>query len=140
MQYQELYSSLQKQMLKNIEFRLNFWNELMDKNPHIEKLQTEGVNISNNLEVVTRTFHQINQLDPDNIKVNLIYGKFQEVILNNEQDGLGYIDKAVYLKKQSGYDQYLEDSDAQLYNLNCSNAIVTMSGNLNSLGIVLSAN
>ncbi|KAJ3123747.1 hypothetical protein HK100_011499 [Physocladia obscura] len=145
---------------------VQFWSELMKRNPSFQKLQTHGASISTAVSLAQMHFSSLIKLSPNNPLVFRLYGKFLMNNLNDKRSGQILIDHADELEEDQerediGKDEESEhESDAG----NCSslgsdlaaeenfstrpsvnlfsedNGVITISGEPQNLGQIVTAN
>lgn len=79
-------------------------------------------------------------MNPNHIKCLEIYGNFLKEIVNDEQEGVRVIEKAEYVSKSNQANKQFVDTEKIKYGENSNTCIITVSGNLNSVGIVTNSN
>ncbi|EAR83935.1 PAS domain S-box protein (macronuclear) [Tetrahymena thermophila SB210] len=125
---------------KSVSFHLEFWNKLLEEQPDIQKLLQLGSKITNTVENTSDLFEQLQEMNPNHIKCLEIYGNFLKEIVNDEQEGVRVIEKAEYVSKSNQANKQFVDTEKIKYGENSNTCIITVSGNLNSVGIVTNSN
>lgn len=138
--FQNRFVEFQSSIDRSVLFHLDFWRELLEDNPDIQKLQSLGSKITNNVEHTNDQFKKLNDMNPNNIKCLQIYGNFLKDIVNDEQEGVRILEKADYVDKSSMVNKQFIDNDRLKYGENSNTCIATCSGNFNSMGLVLNIN
>lgn len=72
---------------KSVNLHLEFWRELLEENPDIQKLQQLGSKITNTVENTNDLFKRLNDMNPNHIKCLEIYGNFLRDIVNDDVEG-----------------------------------------------------
>ena len=139
-QFQNSFVLFQSSLEKSVELHLEFWRELLEESPDIQKLQGLGSKITNNVEIAAEQFKKLNEMNPNHIKCLLIYGNFLKDIVNDELEGQRILEKADYVDKSSNVNKQFIDIDRLKYGENSNTCIVTVSCNFSTMGNVISAN
>jgi len=79
-------------------------------------------------------------MNPNNIKCLTIYGNYLKDIVNDNQEGARLLEKADYVERSNQANKQLIDQEKQKYGENSNTTIVTISGNLNQIGIITNTN
>ena len=138
--FQNRFVEFQSAIEKSVLFHLDFWRELLEENPDIQKLQGLGSKITNNVEVTSEMFKKLNEMNPNNIKCLQIYGNFLKDIVNDDTEGQRILEKAEYVDKSSMVNKQFIDNERLKYGENSNTCIATCSGNFNTMGVVLNIN
>jgi hypothetical protein len=72
---------------KSVNLHLEFWRELLEENPDIQKLQSLGSKITNTVEGTSDLYKKLNDMNPNHIKCLEIYGNFLKDIVNDDAEG-----------------------------------------------------
>jgi PAS domain S-box-containing protein len=123
-----------------VESHLDFWRELLENNPEIQKLQTLGSYITKSLEAAERQYERLCAINPNHVKMLKIYGNFLKEVVHDENEGQRILDKAEQVDKSSAANRQFVDDDKLKYGDNANPSIVTCSGNFTAMGTVLNAN
>lgn len=91
--FQNKFVQFQYAIEKSVDLHLDFWRELLEDNPDIQKLQTLGSKITNTVESTGVQFKKLNELNPNNIKMLQIYGNFLKDIVNDDLEGQRILEK-----------------------------------------------
>lgn len=151
-----------KSIETSVSLHLEFWRELLEDAPDIEKLQVVGGRLSKSIEHAKHFFKMLCFIRQSNIRALLIFGNFlKEVrtlpppstfsvhlhhvmqVVNDEAEAVEYLDKAVYVSKSEVMNkQQTEEggSEAEKYSENSNTGILTMSANIGSLFYVQNTN
>ena len=78
---------------KSVNLYLEFWIELLEDNPDINKLQNLGSKITFNIEKTAEMFKILNDSNQNHIRCLDIYGNFIKNIINDDNEGQKYLDK-----------------------------------------------
>ena len=125
---------------KSVNLHLEFWRELLEENPDIQKLQSLGSKITNSVQQTNQRFKILNEMNPNHINCLEIYGYFLKEIFNDDVEGQRILDKADYILKSTFINKQFVDKDRQKYGENSNTCIVTISGNYNSIGSIINVN
>jgi GTP1/Obg family GTP-binding protein len=82
--YNAKYALFEKQMNESVNLHIDFWNELLDKTPDINKLHNFGNQILNINKKLEDTYKVLNNLDSNNIRCSEIYATYMKEIRNDE--------------------------------------------------------
>lgn len=119
---------------------LEFWRELLEENPDIQKLQNLGSKITNTVENTNELFKKLTEMNPNHIKCLEIYGNFLKEIVNDDIEGQRILEKADYVSKSAQVNKQFIDNERLKYGENSNTCIITVSGNYNSIGTVTNSN
>ena len=86
---------------KSVTLHMEFWRELLEENPDIQKLQSLGSKITNTVESTNDFFKVLNDMNPNHIKCLQIYGKFLKEIVNDDVEGQRILEKSDYISKST---------------------------------------
>ncbi|KAM3130308.1 hypothetical protein pb186bvf_017604 [Paramecium bursaria] len=125
---------------KSVTLHMEFWRELLEENPDIQKLQSLGSKITNTVESTNDFFKVLNDMNPNHIKCLQIYGKFLKEIVNDDVEGQRILEKSDYISKSTAQNKLGLDQDRLKYGENSNTCIITCSGNYNNIGIVTNTN
>lgn len=67
---------------------VDFWNELLETNLNIQKLESCGAIIANQKEVVKDYFHEMQELNSNNAHIMILYGQFLAWVCNEDFQNL----------------------------------------------------
>ena len=138
--FQNSFVEFQSDIEKSVNLYLSFWRELLETSPDIQKLQSLGSRITNQVEATNTQFRKLSEMNPNHIKCLQIYGNFLKDIVNDYQEGQKILEKADYIDKSSMVNKQLVHSDVVKYGENSNTCIITCSGNLNEIGLVMNCN
>ena len=91
--FQNKFVEFQSSIEKSVNLHLEFWRELLEESPDIQKLQLHGSKITNNVEITTEQFKKLNEINPNHLKCLHIYGNFLKDIVNDDIEGQKILDK-----------------------------------------------
>ena len=120
-----------------VEAHLDFWRELLENNPEIQKLQTLGSHITKSLEEADRQYKSLCAINPNHLKMLKIYGNFLKDVVNDESESQRIMEKAEQIDKSSAVNRQFVDDDKLKYGDNSNPCIITVSGNFSTMGIGL---
>eukprot|EP00331_Platyophrya_macrostoma_P019490 CAMPEP_0176470080 /NCGR_PEP_ID=MMETSP0127-20121128/40245_1 /TAXON_ID=938130 /ORGANISM="Platyophrya macrostoma, Strain WH" /LENGTH=784 /DNA_ID=CAMNT_0017864311 /DNA_START=1009 /DNA_END=3359 /DNA_ORIENTATION=- len=138
--FQNKFVLFQNFIEKAVNYHLDFWRELLEDSPDIQKLQNLGSKITNQVEVTRTQFKVLNEMNPNHIKCLQIYGNFLKDIVNDDQEGQRILEKAEYVDKNAMMSKQFVDNDRLKYGENSNTCIITVSGNYNEMGIIKNCN
>ncbi len=72
---------------------VEFWRELFEENPDIQKLQNLGGKINTILENIKKIYSELHVLNPNNIVLLETYGNFLKDIVNDANEGKKFIER-----------------------------------------------
>jgi PAS domain S-box-containing protein len=124
---------------KAVRLHYEFWTELTEDNPNIEKLETLGSNIIRTVEEAKRLFEVLNEINPNHYKCLDLFGRFLKDISNDDTNGQRIIERAEKLQKTSGVRQIIEDQIIK-FEENSDLCIITISGNHREIGTITNSN
>jgi len=82
--YNNKYANFEYLIKKAVDLHIDFWNELMEKIPDVNKLLTYGHNIYNYMEDISNLFKELCELDNHDTKCLKIYAEFLKQVSNDE--------------------------------------------------------
>ena len=138
--FQNKFVDFQAAVENAVDLHLEFWRELLENNPDIQKLQSLGSKITHSLEETSAEFIKLNDINPNHIKMLQIYGNYLKDIVNDEVEGQRTLEKAEYVDKSAAVNKQFVDNDHLKYGENSNTCIFTVSGNLSSIGTIKNVN
>lgn len=69
-----------KSIERSVNLHLEFWRELLEESPDIEKLQIVGSRITNTIEDAKHSFKSLSLIRQNNIRSLLIFGNFMKEV------------------------------------------------------------
>ncbi|ORY50478.1 hypothetical protein BCR33DRAFT_846941 [Rhizoclosmatium globosum] len=99
---------------------VQFWSELMKRNPSFHKLQSHGAAISTAVSLAQTHFTTLLKLSPDSPAVYRMYGRFLINALNDKKNGQDLLDHADEIEEEAERDNdedYDDDDDGQCSSL-----------------------
>ena len=138
--FQNKFVDFQAAVENDVDLHLEFWRELLENNPDIQKLQSLGAKITHSFEQTSGEFKKLNDINPNHIKMLQIYGNYLKDIVNDDVEGQRTLEKAEYVDKSSAVNKQFIDNDHLKYGENSNTCILTVSGNLANLGIIKNVN
>lgn len=126
---------------KSAMLHMEFWSQLSEDNPDLNKLNDFGVKIHNSVNSVEDHWAKLQKISPNMPKSMKLYGKFLTEIINDRETGEEYLDRARNLininsKKKSTAIHLTGNEDIS----DNSTPTVFVSGDLEKLGIVTGVN
>ncbi|KAJ3240839.1 hypothetical protein HDU81_002692 [Chytriomyces hyalinus] len=135
---------------------VQFWSELMKKNPSIHKLESYGSAITTAITVAQQSFIALIKISPNSPNIFRMYGSFVINILDDSKRGQDLLDHAEELEEEAqregGYTRNNDDEDGddrmqenvpratEMDMFSDENGLITISGETNNLCEVLQAN
>ncbi|EGR33302.1 PAS domain S-box family protein [Ichthyophthirius multifiliis] len=138
--FQKEFINFQHLIARSVQLHLDFWRELLEENPEIQKIQQTGQQITQTVEQVNEKFQKLKEIYSQHIKCLEIYGNFLKNIVNDNQEGDKILDNVNYAKNSQNINKQFVDSDKLKYGENSSTSIITCSSNYNQIGIVTNVN
>jgi len=124
----------------SVELHLDFWRELLENNPEIQKLQSLGSMITRSVEETNRHYQILAGINPNQVKMLKTYGNFLKDIVNDEAEAAKILERAEYNDRTAVVNKQFLDNDRLKYGENSNTCIITISGALKNMGIVTNAN
>ncbi|MDR3547186.1 MAG: PAS domain S-box protein, partial [Candidatus Pacebacteria bacterium] len=119
---------------------LEFWRLLLSLNLRIDRMYELGGKISTSFKQVHGYFNSIIDIFPDHVKTYLMYSLFLHDVANSEIEAEEYQDKANQILKSIDSSKRQTYAMENAFSVNRETAIFIISGELDTLGIVLNAN
>jgi len=137
LKFQKVCNGFQKLLAHSTNVVISFWSLLETPKINVRELYRKGQKITIMLKYVNDLFKKVVELNPDYPYTYFYYGRFTYAVLNSENLGTDWIERGRDILKQQ------QESRAK-YKENISKstdtAIIVISGSLDTLGIVQSAN
>jgi PAS domain S-box-containing protein len=124
----------------SVELHLDFWRELLENTPEIQKLQTLGSMITRSVEETNKHFKILTTINPNQVKMLKTFGNFLKDIVNDESEAAKILEKAEYNDRTAVVNKQFLDNDRLKYGENSNTCIITISGALKTLGIISNTN
>jgi len=124
----------------SVELHLDFWRELLENNPEIQKLQSLGSMITRSVEETNKHFKILTSINPNQVKMLKTFGNFLKDIVNDEAEAAKILEKAEYNDRTAVVNKQFLDNDRLKYGENSNTCIITISGALKSMGIITNTN
>lgn len=99
--FQNRFVEFQQLLASSVNLHLDFWRELLEETPDIQKLQSLGSKITNTVEFTRDQFKKLMDMNPNHIKCLEIYGNFLKEVVNDETEGNKILEKAEYVSKSA---------------------------------------
>lgn len=125
---------------KSVYLHLDFWKELLEENPEIQKIENMGSKITQTVEQVREQFYKLREIYSNHIKCLEIYGYFLKDIVNDDIEGEKILDNVKYAKNSQSINKQFVDQDRLKYGENSNTAILTVSGNYGEIGVITNLN
>ena len=94
--FQNKFVGFQTVIEKSVNLHLEFWRELYEENPDIQKLQNLGSKITNTVEETADIFKKLNEMNPNHVRCLDIYGNYLKEIVNDDVEGQRILEKFNY--------------------------------------------
>lgn len=91
--FQDRLFAFKLQLRAAVELYLDFWRELQEHNPDVQKLHDLGSRLTNVLEQVAEEFKSLIGIYPNHLKLIQLYGHFLRDIINDDSEGQRLIDR-----------------------------------------------
>ena len=92
-EFQNKLAIFQNAIENSVNLHLDFWRELLEENPDIQKLQKLGSKITNTVEKNGELFQKLNGMNSNHIKSLEVYGNFLKEIVNDDGEGQRLLEK-----------------------------------------------
>lgn len=76
-----------------VNFHLEFWRELMEESPDIQKLHGLGTSITSSLEITSNVYTKLYEINPTQIRLLETYSCFLRDIVNDEIESPKILEK-----------------------------------------------
>ena len=119
-------------------YYIEFWNELSEKQPDILKLNNIGSLITQENENCAAMFLELSTLQPTNIKIMKVYGYYHKLIGNNETASQKALEKLMINEKMMNSEDI--DLDQKRFGSNAASCVFNLSMNYNELGKINNVN
>jgi len=139
-QFQDQYVTLQSEIHKAVNQQLEFWRELEQINPNVQKLLSLGSKITAQADIVKTQYSKLHEINSNNLKMLNMYGNFLKDIMNETFESQRILEKASYIAGTINMNKKYVDNERFKYSENSNTCIITCSANINDLGIILNAN
>lgn len=137
---QNKFTQFQRDVDLAVNLHVDFWHELMEEAPETSKMQRLGRNITARIESCQLFFDQLMDLNPNHLRALVIYGNFLKDVVSQEKKGQKMLEKANFIGKSSLVNKHISEDKRFKYGENAKTAILTISGNPETLGIVVNSN
>jgi len=91
--FQEKFVSVQGEIGKAVNMQLDFWRELEQTTPNVQKLLFLGSKITIQADVVKTAYKKLLEINGNNIKMLQMYGNFLKDIMNDNFEAQRVIEK-----------------------------------------------
>lgn len=137
-EFKNTYSNFQICIDKTVRLQIEFWNELIEENPDIQKLINLASALTMRFEELEKMFSDLSAYDLNSNKYLELYSRFLKEIIHDEFESKRISEKLDLMSKNRGnvHDPHEDKNDNFGDNNNC--LIVTVSGNKENLGTILS--
>jgi len=131
----------QSNIEKSAMLHMEFWSQLSEDNPDLNKLNEFGVKIHSSVNSVEDIWAKLQKISPNMPKSMKLFGKFLTEIINDKEAGEEYLDKArnvlnINSKKKNNAINLTGNEDIS----DNSTPTIFVSGDLEKLGIITSVN
>lgn len=119
---------------------IQFWNLLLSAEIKIENVYDLGCQITSFLKSIHETFNSIVSIFPNHIKTFSTYAFFLKNVTNSEMESEEYSEKVAQIRRnhEIGKKEIYENNSG--FSINGDTAIILISGNIETLGVILNAN
>ncbi|CAD8114609.1 unnamed protein product [Paramecium primaurelia] len=136
--FQKYYGQFQNLLEESVKRHYEFWCELQENNPDIQKLFTLGSQITQSVEDVKELYDKLIEINPNHINTLRIFGQFQNEVINADNLGLRILEKATQI--ENAQLAYSNETQTEKYGENSNTCIMTCSAETKSLGLIQSCN
>lgn len=91
--FQERFVALQGEIGKAVNLQLDFWRELEQSNPNVQKLLSLGSKITVQADTVKTAYSKLYEINSNHIKMLQMYGNFLADVLNDKFEAQRIIEK-----------------------------------------------
>ncbi|KAJ3399277.1 hypothetical protein HDV05_001886, partial [Chytridiales sp. JEL 0842] len=129
---------------------VQFWAELLKRNPSFHRLQMHGAAISSAVSLAQTNYMNLMKLSPEAPHVYRLYGTFLMNVLNDTKQGQDLIDHADEMEEEQREqndaiedDEEFEAAQARTSMMDLfsdDNGLITISGELSNLGVITNVN
>jgi len=119
---------------------MQFWGLLLSTHLKIDRMYSLGGQISSLMKNAHNSFNELIKIFPDHIKTYISYSEFLRDAVNSEVESDEYQDKAVQIKRNLDLGNRQAYSDDGTFSINKETGIVMISGNFETLGLIINVN
>jgi PAS domain S-box-containing protein len=130
-------SNFQLNIDKAVKLQIDFWNELLDENPNIQKLISIASILTKKFEELGKLFQLLNSYEINNTDYMKLYSTFLQEIIHDEFESKRINEKIELMSKNRGGNGDLLDGMGESFGQNSKCLIITVSGNEDTLGEVV---
>ncbi|EGR31396.1 PAS domain S-box family protein [Ichthyophthirius multifiliis] len=138
--FQKKFFEFQAYINESVQLHLDFWRQLLEENPEIQKIEQMGSTITTTVDNLQSLYLELKLIYPNHIKSQEIYGNFLKDIVNDTIEAEKILDSVKYTRNSYSMTRTFQDADKLKYGENSNAAIITVSGNYNQMGIVQNVN
>jgi PAS domain S-box-containing protein len=131
------FSNFQINIDKAVKLQIDFWNELIDDSPNIQKLISLASILTRKFEVLEKIFQVLSSYEINNSDYLKLYSTFLQEIIHDEFESKRINEKLELMSKNRGGNIDLHDDRGDAYGESSKCLIITVSGNEDTLGEVL---
>ncbi|CAK68406.1 unnamed protein product (macronuclear) [Paramecium tetraurelia] len=136
--FQKYYGQFQNLLEESVKRHYEFWCELQENNPDIQKLFNLGGQITQSVEDVKDLYDKLMEINPNHINTLRIFGQFQNEVINADSLGIRILEKATQI--ENAQQAYSNETQTEKYGENSNTCIMTCSAETKSLGLIQSCN
>lgn len=137
-EFKNAYSNFQIDMDKAVRLQLDFWSELIDENPDIQKLISIASILTKQFEDLETLFNVLCTYEVSSPEYLKLYCLFLKQIIHDEFETKRVQEKLELMQTSRGGLHDTHDERNEVVDETASGLIITISGNRDSLGKVLS--
>ncbi|KRX00126.1 hypothetical protein PPERSA_10625 [Pseudocohnilembus persalinus] len=138
--FQNEYVKFQDLIESSIVIYLDFWKELIEDNPDIQKLQQLGTEINTKNEQIYNDFLDLSDRNPNHLGALKLYGFYLKSVQNEDKEALLIIEKMFYVMKSVQMNKQFIDNEKVRYDDTSNTTIITISGNKDEMALVKNCN
>lgn len=137
-EFKNNFENFQYNMDETVKLQIDFWNELIDESPDIQKLISLGSKLTRKFEELEQMFTILSSYEINNSGYLELYSRFLQQIIHDEFESKRIVEKLEIIVKNRGHSNDLDgDKPEGMTGDNASILIITVSGNKEKLGQIL---
>lgn len=134
--YEEKFHEFLRLIQMSVEQLIDFWNELKQESPSGKKIHSLGLQLTKNYKDIDERFNEIAEMNVDNLKIFKIYSDFLKEVAHDEKKLIQIFENLEYGNEFNLREKIdLSKNKVEAKDL----LLITLSGNISSLGVVLNA-
>lgn len=135
------YAVFQRLLVRACRYHKKLFEEIDEKTPDIFRIHKYGNKLMKQKDIISNHFTALCKINPNHTRSLKLYSRFLETVLNDGEGAYNLHEKSLQIASRQ-IDAFKSSSDVakDKYEVNSLTAIIVTSGDMNKLGIVLSAN